>query len=122
MAPVSGTVTLNGEVVTGGFVIISPADGRTATGTIDSGGGFVMGTYDAADGVAVGSAAVILKPPRAGEGVSPDAVIPPIRYGAASTSKLTVDVPAEGLTDYKIELTASPAEVRESRRRAMEVE
>lgn len=112
-APVTGWVILDGEPVTSGYIYTAPRKGRLATGKIASDGFFRLGTYKKADGATLGEHAVMLAPIPADEGPTPaGAVVPPARYASASSSGLTIDVPAEGLTDYHIDLESSPNDLR----------
>lgn len=122
-APVSGRVTLNGEAVTSGYVLVSPNKGKSAVGKIGADGAFVLGTYGKGDGVVVGSHPLTLMPvPPDEETTPPEAVVPPARYGSVRTSGLEIVVPAEGLSDYAIELTATKKEVRASQQRDTAIE
>lgn len=116
LAPVSGTVTLNGEPVTHGHVFAKPMSGRTAVGRIQPDGSFTLGTHTYADGAQIGEHTLTLAPPRSDEGAPPpDAIVPPTKYTSPRTSGLRMVVPAEGLTDYQIELEGTEAEVNRSR-------
>lgn len=92
-ALVRGTVTLDGNPVTGGYVFIVPGKGRMAKGVIQSDGTFVMGTYESSDGVQVGTHPVIVTPVPADEGSGRQNAVPiPRKYAVASTSGLTCEV------------------------------
>lgn len=115
LAPVRGTVTLNGDPVTHGHVFAKPASGRTAVGRIQPDGSFVLGTHTDADGAQIGEHTLTLAPPRSDEGAPPPgAVVPPTKYTSPRTSGLRLLVPVEGLTDHRIELEATEAEIRSS--------
>lgn len=123
LAPVRGTVTLNGKPVTHGHVFARPTDGRPAVGRIRSDGTYTLGTYTDSDGAKVGQHTVTLAPPRADEGSPPsDAVVPPARYNSPRTSGLQMVVPPEGLTNHRIELEATEAEMRAAETRTDFVE
>lgn len=94
MAPVQGVVTLDGKPLTSGFVFVTPAEGRSAKGTIQVDGSFVLGTNAIADGVKTGTHPVSVKPPPAREGMplSDTAKALPTLYTSARTSGLTVEV------------------------------
>lgn len=116
LAPVSGTVTLNGKPVTHGHVFAKPSEGRTAVGRIRPDGTFTLGTDTDSDGAKVGEHTVTLAPPRADEGAPPvDAVVPPAKYNSPRTSGLRMVVPPEGLVDYRIDLSATEDEINASR-------
>lgn len=72
VAPVSGTVQLDGKPVTEGYVIFTPevqsgADplesGKSASGTIDRSGAFQLSTYGDNDGAVIGNHTVIFYRP-----------------------------------------------------------
>lgn len=108
LAPVHGTVSLNGKPLTEGFVVVTPAEGKTAMGTIQPDGAFVMGTNSSSDGVAIGTHPVTVLPPTATEGAPPSATtrMLPNRYSIAATSGVTVDVKPGEDNELVIELTA----------------
>lgn len=67
-APVSGTVTFNGQAVNGGSLTFAPVGGGTdvgspATGQIQSDGTYVLGTYSEGDGAVIGRHRVMYSPP-----------------------------------------------------------
>lgn len=108
-APVTGRVVMNGEPVTSGYIYTSPRRGRLATGKIDAGGTFSLGTYGKSDGAVIGEHAVMLAPIPRDEAPTPEgAIVPPKKYASASTSGIVIDVPPEGLTDFVIELQPDP--------------
>ena len=107
MAPVHGTVTLDGKPLAEGFVFVTPAEGKMATGAIQSDGSFVLGTNSDSDGAKTGTHPVTVKPPPPQEGMPPSAVAQtlPRHYRKASTSGLTVEVKPNTDNELKIELT-----------------
>lgn len=106
-APVKGTVLLDGQPVTSGYVTIAPSRGRLARGVIQEDGAFVMGTYSKSDGVQVGSHPVTVTPVPPDEGAGGRSRIDiPRRYGAASSSGLSIEVPSAGVDAHVIELTS----------------
>lgn len=93
-APAFGMVTLDGQPLRSGYVIVCPERGRMATGAIDEDGSFVLSTYDKGDGAQVGTHSVIVKPPAIDE-VGADhqaAKNLPRKYSVAKTSGLSVTV------------------------------
>ena len=110
-AAVSGTVTLDGQPLKKGDVTFVPQDGsgRPATGTIQSDGSFILGTYDDDDGAVLGQhrVAVVCQEPR---GLPPNdggtRSLVPLLYTNPGTSELVYEVTAEGDNDFKIELTS----------------
>jgi hypothetical protein len=111
-APVHGKVTLDGQPLPSGYVVVPTARGRMASGRIQPDGTFVMTTYDEGDGVQVGTHPVIVNelPPDEFSPVPAQERVPiPTRYTSAGTSGLTVDVKPD--EDHFLELnltTSSP--------------
>jgi hypothetical protein len=108
IAPVSGVVTLDDKPLTEGFVMVTPADGRTARGTIQQDGTFVLGTYSDSDGAAIGKHPVTVLPPTATEGMplSATAKALPNRYSIAATSGITVEVKPNTDNELNIKLSS----------------
>jgi hypothetical protein len=52
--PVAGHVLIDGKPLTDGFIQVSPADGRPASGKIGPDGHFALTTFDANDGCMLG--------------------------------------------------------------------
>ncbi len=105
-APVSGTVTLDGVPLTSGFVFVIPSRGRGAKGAIQSDGTFVLGTYESADGVQVGTHSLTVSPIPLDEGESdPGGVVIPEKYSRGSSSQLTIEVKPG--VDNQVELSLS---------------
>jgi len=94
VAPVHGVVTLDGQPVTGGYVFVTPTEGRMAKGEIQPDGAFTLGTYGKSDGAKVGSHPVTIHPPAAQEWAAPSETDRrvPARYASAQSSGLTVEV------------------------------
>lgn len=107
IAPVHGTVTLDGKPLTEGFVFVAPAEGKIAKGAIQPDGTFVLGTNSYSDGAKIGTHPVSVKPLPAQEGMPPSAVAKslPHHYTNARTSGITVDVKPDIDNELKIELT-----------------
>lgn len=105
-SPVSGKVTLDGQPLPSGYVVVPTAKGRMASGKIQPDGTFVLTTYDEGDGAQVGTHPVIVNeiPPDEFSPIPKEERVPiPARYHSAGTSGLTVDVkPGE---DNYLELT-----------------
>ena len=96
-APVHGKVTLDGEPLPSGYVVVPTARGRMASGAIQPDGSFVLTTYDEGDGVQVGTHPVVVNevPPDEFSSVAaPQRVSIPPRYTSAGTSGLQVEVKA----------------------------
>ncbi|TWU28669.1 hypothetical protein [Bythopirellula polymerisocia] len=106
LAPVHGVVTLDGKPLTEGFVLVTPAEGKMAKGTIQADGAFVLGTDTNSDGVKIGTHPVSVIPPPAQEGmpISTTAKSLPQRYTNARTSGITVDVKPDADNELTLEL------------------
>lgn len=116
-APVSGTATYQGKPLEGYRVFFfdlgHPAQ-EPATGRVAPDGSFTLSVREEDDGAMVGLNQVWLVydpevPPQTPglEGpvtFPPPKVKPPEKYMSRTTSGLTVEVPASGLADYKLEL------------------
>ena len=126
-APVSGTVTYNGNAVEGATVTLQPAAGSTdlkpATGTTDASGNFTVQTFvsgaDFAAGAMPGDYAVTVTK-QSGTTMTPEQMLEagqpgatpdepaselPEKYSDPSTSGLTATVGPGGVSDLKLELT-----------------
>lgn len=108
-ARVSGRVTLDGEPLSAGYVMVLPAKGRTARGSIQPDGTFVLGSYGKSDGAQLGEHPVVVAPIPVDEGSGPRKRGPkiPKRYRTASTSGLSLKVEPGGVDDWVIELTSA---------------
>ncbi len=58
LVPVSGTVTIDGQPLTQGQVMVAPDGKRASIGPLDENGRFELSCYQVGDGVAVGKHAV----------------------------------------------------------------
>jgi hypothetical protein len=108
-APVHGKVTLDGQPLVAGYVVIPTARGRMASGRVNEDGTFVLTTYDEGDGAQVGTHPVIVNPVPLDEFMPKGQKRVPIpeRYTRAGTSGFTIDVkPGE---DNYIELNLTSA-------------
>jgi hypothetical protein len=106
-APVRGTVTLDGQPLPSGYVVVPTLRGRMATGRIEEDGTFVMTTYSSGDGVQVGSHRITVVPVPPDEPAAKRVPIP-TRYQSAGTSGLTLEVkPGE---EHEIELKLTTKE------------
>jgi len=121
-APVTGTVTYNGQPVEGATVtfMAGASGGRGAVGTTDASGKFQLTTFEAGDGAIPGAykvkiAKTVGGAPTAGEGeiMAPPTGGPPtsevkdelpVKYKDENTSGLTADV-KDGDNDFPFELT-----------------
>ncbi len=115
LAPVSGTVTLDGKPLAGAGVLFTPQEGgRPAGGSTDEEGRFTLTTKTNGDGamlgtnrVAVSKVAFAQTPssngsPNPSAALRPQSLIP-ARYGDVKTSGLVVEVTA-GMEPVKLEL------------------
>jgi hypothetical protein len=105
IALVSGTITLDGQPLPSGYVVVPTSRGRMASGRIQPDGSFVLSTYELGDGAQVGTHPVIVNEVPIDEfSAEPRIKGPkiPARYGQAGTSGLQVEVkPGE---DNRLEL------------------
>jgi hypothetical protein len=101
--PVSGTVTIDGQPLTSGYVRFVPQHGRPASGPIDSNGNFKLTTFDDNDGVILGQhqVEVIAVANPSGSVVR---YLTPVKYQDASTSGLQFTITQPELA-LKLELT-----------------
>lgn len=105
-APVTGTVTFQGEAVRGGTVTFHPKGaGNPGVGWLDEEGHFSVATYYDDDGAVVGEHSVTVDMPPPLDGVDPkDIFHVPKAYTNPESTPLTVDVPDEGVDDIKLVL------------------
>ncbi len=117
---VSGTVTLDGQPVSGGIIHFMPQSGPAATGVIDASGRYNLTTYSEGDGAVIGSHTIYFAPNSDDshmEGYSeadyaankpppeaPQAKFLPKRYLTPSSSGLSREV-AVGSNDFPLQLT-----------------
>jgi hypothetical protein len=116
LAPVSGTVTADGQPVQGGVVTFAPIQsegtgGKPAVGEVGTNGTFQLGTNAAGDGAAVGRHRVIYSAPTpdaapAEEGKHAEAP-PASPYEGLMPKEAEVEVKA-GPNQIDIELVAAP--------------
>jgi hypothetical protein len=109
---VSGRVTLDGKPLSSGKVISTPmAEGRGATGSIQSDGTFVLKTIGQEDGVAPGAHRIVVLAFEESDDVNtnPEAdrkPLIPARYSDPNRSGLTVDVVAGESHQIELKLTS----------------
>lgn len=116
LAPVSGSVTFDGQPVQGGVVTFSPIQSETtgskpALGEVGANGAFQLGTNAKGDGAAVGRHRVLYsaplpEAPPAEEGKHAEA-LPPSPYAGLMPKEAEVEVKA-GANQINIELVAAP--------------
>ncbi|WLD12104.1 hypothetical protein [Planctellipticum variicoloris] len=110
-----GTLTHQGQPLAYYQVLLTPqAPQRPAAGTTDEHGKFTLGTNAPGDGAVVGShrvAVVFVGPPGSGgDGMNDFAPPPapklklPAKYGNAEKSGISVEIPAGGDRELKIDL------------------
>ncbi|WP_235935126.1 hypothetical protein [Candidatus Laterigemmans baculatus] len=105
-APVSGTVTFNGEPLQAGTVIFTPkAGGPPAYGEIQSDGTYALTTFEDGDGAVPGSHGVAVS---AVEFKNPDlpvaTTVIPMKYSSEQTSGLTAEVAEQDMNVVDLEL------------------
>lgn len=116
LAPVSGTVTADGQPVQGGVVTFTPIQsegtvGKPAVGEVGANGTFQLGTNAAGDGVVIGRHRVLYSAPTpdaapAEEGKHAEAP-PASPYEGLMPKEAEVEVKA-GSNEIDIELVAAP--------------
>jgi len=124
-APVSGTVTLDGEPVAKGTIVFEMAGSRPATGRIENGKIVDVTSYEKGDGAAVGqnqvgigiveeaaaAASEATDPGQAGaitdmNYMSGKSLIPP-KYNNPAESGLTAEVTADGPNEFTFEISST---------------
>lgn len=114
VAPVSGTVTYDGEPLRFGVVMFQPSQGQLAQADIESDGSFTLSTFKPGDGAIVGEHRVSVScyeghNPEVREKQPPEQLslgqsLIPVKYSRVGTSGITIEVPPEGLDDVQIVL------------------
>ncbi len=112
--PVNGIATYQGKPLEGYAVFFSNLSDRPATGMVDAQGRFVLGSNGPDDGAPPGThkvwfnyspvVEVQLGREQADAAPPPPKVKLPKNYTRMETSGITVEVPEDGLTDYKLDL------------------
>lgn len=108
-APVSGKVSLDGEVLPQGIVYVIPTKGRMAKGLIQEDGTFELSTYNEGDGAQVGKhPTVVAALPRdeLDANQKQQRVAVPRRYSQARTSGLIVEVQAGENNEVELVLSS----------------
>lgn len=116
-APVSGTATFNGKPLKDYRVFFyneTAAAPEPANGLVQADGSFTLSVREPGDGAMIGPNKIWLtydpklpdEVPGMETGLPPPkpSVVLPKKFNSATTSGLMVEVPKEGLKDYKIEL------------------
>jgi hypothetical protein len=112
VAPVRGSITIDGRPVTVGRIMFYPKEGRAATAPINPDGTYVLTTFDAEDGALPGMHKVTVistelvapPPPRPDEEYKVDGKMPivkwlvPQRYSDPTTSDLKAEVKSQANT------------------------
>jgi hypothetical protein len=104
-APVTGTVTLDGQPLPSGYVTLVTSHGRMSSGTIQADGTFALSTYKHGDGGRVGTHPVIVTPVPPDQATSGKRVPVPDRYTKAGTSGWTFEVKPGEDNVLKLEMT-----------------
>lgn len=111
LAPVTGKVTYNGELVTGGTLIFSPvggeSPGKPATAEIRADGTYVLTTDEAGDGGRIGPQTVSFTPPEQElteeQRTNPNYIAPPPRYAQLVPKEPQVEIKAgDNLIDIEL--------------------
>jgi hypothetical protein len=114
LAPVSGSISLDGKPLPYGYVIFQPAKGQLSQGEIKA-GKFTMSTRSPEDGATIGSHQVSVvcfeghapeKKAQQGPSMSLGRSLIPAPYTRSGSSGLTIEVPPEGKTDVVFELSS----------------
>src|ERR1700761_6959661 len=104
LAPLTGSVTLDGKPLEAGMIVFTPAKGRPASGKVKSGQIVDVTTYDPNDGAPVGRLVITLMDlPPEGMDVPKERIIPS-KYGSAEESDLTVAVYSGKPNSVNVEL------------------
>ena len=105
-APVTGTVTYNGDPVPNAHVMFYPEDGeKPAVGTTDESGKYTLTTFNEGDGAIPGTHTVTVTAyDNSSEGVSMNSLVPD-KYGIQTSSPLKVTVKDGDMNEIPLELT-----------------
>lgn len=112
--PAAGTVVYQGNLIANADVSFQHSEGKvTATGKTGPDGRFVLKSYGEKEGAPAGKYLVTVSVSGAQE-IEPGVLAPeppggfkspiPTKYGSTATSGLSVEIPAAGSTDLKVEL------------------
>lgn len=107
VAPVHGTVTLDGQPLTSGIVTVWPSAGRAANGQLRTDGTFELTTYVQGDGAQLGTHPVTVTraAPRHEQELSADELnAVPAKYSSPETSGLSITVSADQENSPVLEL------------------
>ena len=113
--PASGVLTYKGRPLQHHTVVFFPDDQRRpAMGRADAEGKFTMGTNKPGDGAPPGKHKItvfyvspeanVITAPGTTAPSTPPKVVSPSKYADAETTNLTIEIPATGATDLKIDL------------------
>lgn len=111
--PVTCEVTLDGEPLSQGAVVLTPLQGRQARGDIQSDGTAMLGTYDDEDGAQLGRHRIAVAVTVPDESQASTGPVPsrkwliPRRYGSPDTSGLSVEVDNPEGHQIRIELSTT---------------
>lgn len=105
-APVTGTVTYNGEPVPNAQVMFYPDEGpKPAVGTADENGVYSLTTFEKGDGAIPGTHVVTVTAyDNSSEGVSMNSLVPE-KYSTRTSSPLKVTVADQEKNEIPLELT-----------------
>jgi hypothetical protein len=102
--PVSGTVLIDGQPLTRGYVKFVPANGRPSVGTIGEAGKFTLTCFDGGDGAIPGTHRVQVAANRIISANKIEWYAPP-KYADFRTSEIEIEV-LEPVDNLKIELNS----------------
>jgi hypothetical protein len=104
--PAGGPVYYHGKPLAKGNVLVVPDQGHPAAGEIKD-GRFTLTTYKEDDGAEPGKhkvAVIATEEEKGKKGESSTKSLIPTKYTAVETSNLTVEIPAQGNLELKIEV------------------
>ncbi|QDV69719.1 hypothetical protein Poly24_34360 [Rosistilla carotiformis] len=104
LVPVTGTVTIDGEPLPMGSIMVAPASGPVAYGTIDREGRFTLQTRDG-EGCVVGTHPVSITASEMVQGGAAIRRLVPERYSDFASSELSIEV-TDPTPEVRIELTS----------------
>jgi len=105
LAPVSGTVTYNGQPLEQGTIIFHPPKGRPSHGKIENGKITEVTTLDPGDGAVVGPNQVAIQSVERSTDINtPSKLLIPQRYGNPKESGLTAEVKEGQANEFTFEL------------------
>lgn len=113
-APVTGTVTIDGQPINSGVVMFVPKSGRSSRGEIQPDGTFRLATYGKGDGAILGENRVVVYSISETLGTTSGRALAdvPRKYSSPATTDITYEVKAGVENFAKIKLTSTPRQQR----------